>query len=171
MKQMTFGDAEYAGKRKKTRREVFLEEMDQVVPWKSLLDLIEPLYPIAGRRASSVSTEDDAASAPDAELVWVERSGDGRGALRDHADAGICGVDVDQGDSGRDDDPQFPAPAGGERAGTGDSAPGQRVPVAQRTVAQAREHCGRDDHRGAEFDEERGRRTGSGDAPDEERQG
>src|SRR5665213_2313571 len=49
MSQMSFGDAEYAGKRKKTRREVFLEEMDQVVPWKSLLMLIEPLYPIAGR--------------------------------------------------------------------------------------------------------------------------
>jgi transposase, IS5 family len=49
MSQMTFGDAEYAGKRKKTRREVFLEEMEQVVPWKSLLSLIEPLYPIAGR--------------------------------------------------------------------------------------------------------------------------
>ena len=32
MSQMSFGDAEYAGKRKKTRREVFLEEMDQVVP-------------------------------------------------------------------------------------------------------------------------------------------
>ena len=46
---MSFGDAEFAGKRKKTRREVFLEEMDQVVPWKSLLSLIEPYYPIAGR--------------------------------------------------------------------------------------------------------------------------
>ncbi len=46
---MSFGDVEYAGKRKKTRREVFLEEMDQVVPWKSLLNLIEPCYPIAGR--------------------------------------------------------------------------------------------------------------------------
>lgn len=49
MSQMSFGDAEYAGKRKKTRREVFLEEMDQVVPWKSLLNLIEPCYPMAGR--------------------------------------------------------------------------------------------------------------------------
>ena len=27
---MSFGDAEYAGKRKKTRREIFLEEMEQV---------------------------------------------------------------------------------------------------------------------------------------------
>ena len=49
MSQISFGDAEYAGKRKKTRRENFLEEMDQVVPWKSLLNLIEPCYPIAGR--------------------------------------------------------------------------------------------------------------------------
>lgn len=49
MSQMSFGDAEYAGKRKKTRREIFLAEMEQVVPWKSLLALIEPLYPTAGR--------------------------------------------------------------------------------------------------------------------------
>jgi IS5 family transposase len=49
MSQISFGDAEYAGKRKKTRREIFLEEMEQVVPWKSLLNLIEPCYPIAGR--------------------------------------------------------------------------------------------------------------------------
>ncbi len=49
MSQMSFGDAEYAGKRKQTRREVFLAEMEQVIPWKSLLNLIEPLYPIAGR--------------------------------------------------------------------------------------------------------------------------
>ena len=49
MSQMSFGDAEYAGKRKQTRRELFLAEMERVVPWKSLLDLIEPFYPIAGR--------------------------------------------------------------------------------------------------------------------------
>jgi IS5 family transposase len=49
MSQLSFSDAEYAGKRKKTRREVFLEEMEQVVPWKALLKLIEPFYPVAGR--------------------------------------------------------------------------------------------------------------------------
>ncbi len=49
MSQISFSDAEYAGKRKKTRREVFLEEMEQVVPWKALLGLIEPHYPVAGR--------------------------------------------------------------------------------------------------------------------------
>ena len=45
MKQMSFADAEYAGKRKQTRREYFLIEMDQVVPWKGLIKLIEPHYP------------------------------------------------------------------------------------------------------------------------------
>ena len=45
MKQMSFADAEYAGKRKQTRRERFLIEMDQVVPWNGLVKLIEPHYP------------------------------------------------------------------------------------------------------------------------------
>jgi len=45
MKQMSFADAEYAGKRKQTRRERFLIEMDQVMPWKCLIALIEPHYP------------------------------------------------------------------------------------------------------------------------------
>jgi IS5 family transposase len=49
MSQMSFSDAEYAGKRKRTRREQFLAEMDQVVPWRALLSLIEPYYPLAGR--------------------------------------------------------------------------------------------------------------------------
>ncbi|MES2937134.1 MAG: IS5 family transposase [Pseudomonadota bacterium] len=49
MSQLSFADAEYAGKRKKTRREVFLEEMEQVVPWKVLLQIISLHYPVAGR--------------------------------------------------------------------------------------------------------------------------
>ena len=47
MGQMRFGDAEYAGKRRQTRCEPFLAEMGQVVPWKSLLVVIEALYPVA----------------------------------------------------------------------------------------------------------------------------
>jgi len=47
--QLTFGDAEDLGKRKRTRREIFLAEMEQVVPWTALLTLIEPHYPKLGR--------------------------------------------------------------------------------------------------------------------------
>ncbi len=49
MSQISFADAEYADKRKKTRREIFLDEMELVVPWKSLHKLIEPFYPVAGQ--------------------------------------------------------------------------------------------------------------------------
>lgn len=49
MSQLSFSDAEFAGKRKKTRKEEFFAEMEQVVPWASLRKLIEPLYPVAGR--------------------------------------------------------------------------------------------------------------------------
>ena len=45
MKQWSFADAEYAVKRKQTRREKFLQDMDRAVPWKMLADLIEPHYP------------------------------------------------------------------------------------------------------------------------------
>jgi IS5 family transposase len=34
MKQISFADAEYAEKRKQTRRERFLVEMEQVLPWR-----------------------------------------------------------------------------------------------------------------------------------------
>ena len=47
--QLTFGDAEGLGQRKRTRKEIFLAEMEQVVPWNALLKLIEPHYPKMGR--------------------------------------------------------------------------------------------------------------------------
>jgi hypothetical protein len=57
MNQMSFGDAEYRSKRKQTRREKFLAEMEQVVPWDSLLALIEPFYPVAGHCVRSLQDE------------------------------------------------------------------------------------------------------------------
>ncbi len=49
MKQTSFASAEYAGKKRKTRRERFLAEMDAVVPWSWLEALIEPHYPRSGK--------------------------------------------------------------------------------------------------------------------------
>jgi IS5 family transposase len=48
MGQMSFSDSEYLAKKKQTRREIFLGEMEQVVPWARLLKIIEPHYPVAG---------------------------------------------------------------------------------------------------------------------------
>lgn len=48
--QVSFAQAEYEKKKKRTRREVFLEKMQQVVPWSSLMQVIEPHYPKSGKR-------------------------------------------------------------------------------------------------------------------------
>jgi len=43
-RQRSFAQAEYAQKKKTTRRERFLNEMEQVVPWARLVACIEPHY-------------------------------------------------------------------------------------------------------------------------------
>ena len=45
MKQATFASLAWDGKKKTTKRELFLREMDQVVPWSELCAVIEPYYP------------------------------------------------------------------------------------------------------------------------------
>ena len=42
IRQISFSDAEQADKRMKTRREVFLAELELVVPWKAMFKVIEP---------------------------------------------------------------------------------------------------------------------------------
>lgn len=49
MSQRSFASAEYAMKKKRTRRERFLGEMERIVPWARLIAAIEPLYPTSGR--------------------------------------------------------------------------------------------------------------------------
>jgi len=49
-KQMTFASLAHATKKKVTRREKFLAEMEAVVPWSRLLALIDPHYPRMGSK-------------------------------------------------------------------------------------------------------------------------
>src|SRR6188474_4000984 len=57
MSQPTFAALAFANKKKKTRREEFLEEMDQVVPWTQLLKVIRKYYPKAGNGRPPVGLE------------------------------------------------------------------------------------------------------------------
>ena len=53
MRQDSFSDAGFENYRKKTRKEQFLAEMETIIPWKELTEVIEPFYPKpegAGRR-------------------------------------------------------------------------------------------------------------------------
>ncbi len=48
MKALSFASLAYEHKKKKTRREQFLEEMDRVIPWEAMVEIIRPHYPKAG---------------------------------------------------------------------------------------------------------------------------
>jgi len=50
LRQASFSDLEYANKKRRTRRELFLAEMEAVVPWRELLAVVEPHYPRGGGR-------------------------------------------------------------------------------------------------------------------------
>jgi IS5 family transposase len=50
VKQQSFSDIEYAGKKRKTRKEIFLARMEKLVPWRDLASMIEPIYPKSGAK-------------------------------------------------------------------------------------------------------------------------
>ena len=49
IKESSFSSAEFAKKKRTTRREKFLAEMEQVVPWADLEAVIAPVYPTGSR--------------------------------------------------------------------------------------------------------------------------
>jgi IS5 family transposase len=56
-RQGSFSQAEYAGKKKQTRRDRFLAEMEQVVPWARLVERLRPLYPKGERGRPPIGLE------------------------------------------------------------------------------------------------------------------
>jgi transposase, IS5 family len=56
-RQGSFSQAEYAGKKKQTRRDKFLAEMEQVVPWARLVKRLEPRYPKGERGRKPIGLE------------------------------------------------------------------------------------------------------------------
>ena len=96
---MTFAELEYDSKKRRTRREIFLEKMEGLIPWQQLEDRIEPFYAKAGRGRRGRSSCSLERSALLYEVESVRR----------------CGQ---RSFAGRDDDP-VPSPA--EPAGRPDS--------------------------------------------------
>ncbi|HRF04740.1 IS5 family transposase [Accumulibacter sp.] len=57
MKQISFSQAEFQRKKRRTRREVFLDEMEQIMPWAELFAVVEPRYPKGKRGRPPVGLE------------------------------------------------------------------------------------------------------------------
>jgi len=57
VKQISFSEAEFAGKKRVTRRERFLAEMERVIPWQEVLAVIESHYPKGKRGRPPIGLE------------------------------------------------------------------------------------------------------------------
>ncbi|CAE6875543.1 hypothetical protein R69746_08752 [Paraburkholderia aspalathi] len=56
-RQIGFAETEIAGKKRVTRRQRFLAEMEKIVPWERLLSAIEPHYPKGTRGCPLIGLE------------------------------------------------------------------------------------------------------------------
>jgi IS5 family transposase len=56
-RQISFAQSEFSAKKRTTRREQFLAEMEKVVPWARLVTLIEPHYPKGERGRPPIGIE------------------------------------------------------------------------------------------------------------------
>ncbi len=164
--QSTFAELEYAAKKRKTRRERFLERMEGLVPWSELEEAIRPHCPKAGRgrRPYAPSSmlrvhcaqlfhdlSDPAMEDMPYEVESVRRfAGPGLSALPDETTIPL------------------PAPAGEARP-RGEAAVGdRREPGVARSGAAGGDGDGREPGGGAVVDEEPFGQAGSRDASDEE---
>ena len=57
MKQQTFSDYEYSNRKRKTKREEFLEIMDEIIPWDEWISIIIPYYPSGKRGRPPIGIE------------------------------------------------------------------------------------------------------------------
>ncbi len=137
---------------KKTKRALFLEEMEQVVPWGELCGLIEPYYPKAGNGRPPVGVE---------RMLriyflqqWFNLSDPGvEEALYDSVVLRqFAGVDGAGAGAGRDHGVQVPPSAGGAQAGRGDAADGESALAEPGSADHDRDDRGRDHHSCAQLD-------------------
>ena len=57
MKQQTFADIEYSNRRRTTKKELFLQQMNEIIPWDHWVKIIEPYYPTGKRGRPPVGIE------------------------------------------------------------------------------------------------------------------
>ena len=58
MGQLSFAEAEYSNRRRKPKVEVFLDKMDEIIPWQDWVEMVKPCYysNTRGRKAKDLET-------------------------------------------------------------------------------------------------------------------
>ena len=179
----TFADLEYQGKKRKTRRELFLKRMDALIPWQSLEDRVRPVYPKAGlgRHPNALTAmlrvhcvqllynplgKLRTSSATPARRTPVF-TGAGS-ALRVRSSQAVRGTETLGAPARRDHHPQFSSSLGKTRPGPGSFGGNRRSAGGAGTEVSGGNHRGRQHHRGTVIDQEPCQGTGPGNAPDQE---
>ena len=115
MTQMSFSDAEYAGKRKQTRRERFLADVAGGALGRAV-SADRAVLPQGRQWPSAAPAGNPAAHPPAVKLVRPQLFGDGRGPVRDHRLASVRQAVADPGQPpGRHHDHELPPNAANER--------------------------------------------------------
>ena len=57
MSQMTFSDYAYSLRKRKTKREKFLDIMNEIIPWEEWVEFVRPYYPNGKRGRSTKGIE------------------------------------------------------------------------------------------------------------------
>ncbi len=60
MSQLTFSDYEYSCHKKKTKREEFLDIVEDIIPWDEWVEFVRPCYPSGKRGRPTKGIEKDA---------------------------------------------------------------------------------------------------------------
>ena len=76
--QITLTDVEYGNRKKTTKREEFLNKMEEIIPWKAWVEMIRPYYP------KGVESEQGAARTgwEDAREIYFRSRMEGENAYR-----------------------------------------------------------------------------------------
>ena len=69
MSQMTFSDYEYSLRKRKTKREEFLDIMNEIIPWEEWVEFVRPYYPNGKRGRALKRNRKNAADVSVADLV------------------------------------------------------------------------------------------------------
>ena len=119
MDQSTFSDLEYQGKKRQTRREIFLERMDELIPWQRLEERIRPYYPEAGRGRRPYELSVMLRGPLCAVVLQPERPGHGGPAVRGGVGKAVRGLEAVGADARREHDTALSPSAGKTRVGPG----------------------------------------------------
>ncbi|UKI12841.1 MAG: hypothetical protein L6V84_00380 [Oscillospiraceae bacterium] len=74
--QITLTDVEYGNRKKTTKREEFLNKMEEIIPWKAWVEMIRPYYPKGEHGRPVREYRDDATDVSDADMVQPVRRRD-----------------------------------------------------------------------------------------------